>query len=309
MNAKTPAENVVVPGVKAKRPGNAQDLHEQRSLGFVSWMPKRIRAHVVAWIGEFVGTFMFLFFAFGVTKVANQTTQSQTGGATASQAPNTSNLLFISLAFGFSLAVNAWVFFRITGGLFNPAVSFLPGAAPPCWIDLCKGHTRNDANRCRTLDSRRHRHDGPICRRHRCGRSGAGCFPGALNVQTAFSRDVRSPWSLYTLFLTAELVFTIFMLAAEKSKATFIAPIGIGLALFIAELSGVYDHEYWAGWLNKLLLNIPGRLLHRRLPESSSFVRARRCRPYLRQSPLDLLGRADPRNFGGRRLLQARQGP
>jgi aquaporin related protein len=30
------------------------------------------------------------------------------------------------------------------------------------------------------------------------------------------------------------------MLAAEKHKATFIAPIGIGLALFVAELSGVY---------------------------------------------------------------------
>lgn len=42
------------------------------------------------------------------------------------------------------------------------------------------------------------------------------------------------------MFLTVELVFTIFMLAAEKHKATFIAPIGIGLALFIAELTGVY---------------------------------------------------------------------
>jgi len=42
------------------------------------------------------------------------------------------------------------------------------------------------------------------------------------------------------MFLTAELVFTIFMLAAEKHKGTFLAPIGIGLALFIAELSGVY---------------------------------------------------------------------
>jgi glycerol uptake facilitator-like aquaporin len=27
------------------------------------------------------------------------------------------------LAFGFSLAVTVWVFFRISGGLFNPAVS------------------------------------------------------------------------------------------------------------------------------------------------------------------------------------------
>jgi aquaporin related protein len=42
------------------------------------------------------------------------------------------------------------------------------------------------------------------------------------------------------MFLTAELVFTIFMLAAEKHKGTFLAPVGIGLALFIAELSGVF---------------------------------------------------------------------
>jgi aquaporin related protein len=37
------------------------------------------------------------------------------------------------------------------------------------------------------------------------------------------------------------------MLAAEKHKGTFLAPIGIGLALFIAELSGVY---YTGGSLN-----------------------------------------------------------
>lgn len=41
------------------------------------------------------------------------------------------------------------------------------------------------------------------------------------------------------MFLTALLVFTIFMLAAEKHRATFIAPVGIGLALFIAHLAGV----------------------------------------------------------------------
>lgn len=37
------------------------------------------------------------------------------------------------------------------------------------------------------------------------------------------------------------------MLAAEKHKGTFLAPIGIGLALFIAELAGVY---YTGGSLN-----------------------------------------------------------
>jgi aquaporin related protein len=42
------------------------------------------------------------------------------------------------------------------------------------------------------------------------------------------------------MFLTALLVFTIFMLATEKHQATFIAPVGIGMALFVAELMGVY---------------------------------------------------------------------
>ena len=42
--------------------------------------------------------------------------------------------LYIALSFGFSLAVNAWIFFRISGGLFNPAVSLgmaLVGALTP----------------------------------------------------------------------------------------------------------------------------------------------------------------------------------
>jgi aquaporin rerated protein, other eukaryote len=42
------------------------------------------------------------------------------------------------------------------------------------------------------------------------------------------------------MFLTALLVFVILMLAAEKHHATFMAPIGIGLALFVAELAGEF---------------------------------------------------------------------
>ena len=37
--------------------------------------------------------------------------------------PAIDQILFISLGFGFSLAVTAWVFYRISGGLFNPAVT------------------------------------------------------------------------------------------------------------------------------------------------------------------------------------------
>lgn len=40
------------------------------------------------------------------------------------------------------------------------------------------------------------------------------------------------------MFFTALLVFVVLMLAIEKSKDTFLAPIGIGLALFVAMITG-----------------------------------------------------------------------
>lgn len=73
-------------------------------------------------------------------------------------------------------------------------------------------------------------------------------LPGPLKVRTNLSGGTSIAQGLFIeMFLTAELVFTIFMLAAEKHKGTFIAPIGIGLSLFIAELMGVY---YTGGSVN-----------------------------------------------------------
>jgi hypothetical protein len=66
---------------------------------------------------SFVGTFPFLFFAFDGTQTANQIADQGSGPGSA-----LTQLLFISLVFDFSLAVNVWVFFRVSGGLFNPAV-------------------------------------------------------------------------------------------------------------------------------------------------------------------------------------------
>lgn len=53
----------------------------------------------------------------------------------------------------------------------------------------------------------------------------------------------------FEMFLTAELVFTVLMLAAEKSKDTFIAPIGIGLALFVAQIAGTETDSFFAFFL------------------------------------------------------------
>lgn len=75
-----------------------------------------------------------------------------------------------------------------------------------------------------------------------------GLYPGPLAVTTSLSGGTSKAQGVFIeMFLTAGLVFTIFMLAAEKHKGTFLAPIGIGLSLFIAELGGVY---YTGGSLN-----------------------------------------------------------
>ena len=64
-------------------------------------------------------------------------------------------------------------------------------------------------------------------------------FPGNANVNTQLGGGTSIARGLFIeMFLTAELIFVIFMLAAEKNRATFIAPLGIGLSLFVAELSG-----------------------------------------------------------------------
>ena len=54
-------------------------------------------------------------------------------------------------------------------------------------------------------------------------------FPTALNVRTTLSDGTSLVQGLFIeMFLTAQIVFAIFMLAAEKHRATYIAPVGIG---------------------------------------------------------------------------------
>ena len=81
----------------------------------------------------------------------------------------------------------------------------------------------------------------------------AALFPGPLAVTTSLNGGTNLAQGLFIeMFLTAQLVFTIIMLAAEKHKSTFLAPVGIGLSLFIAELAGSY-----CSVLNLLASQIP----------------------------------------------------
>ncbi|EME43746.1 hypothetical protein DOTSEDRAFT_88121 [Dothistroma septosporum NZE10] len=177
-----------------------------------------IRNHFVAATGEFVGTFMFLLFGFlGHTMAADQAPNTGPNGTNSSM-----TVIYIAMAYGFSLLVTAWTMFRVSGGLFNPAVTiglvliFLPTQllAAICAAAVCS-----------------------------C------IIPGNIAiVQTTLASGVSIAQGLFLeMFLTAELTFTVLMLAAEKHKSTYIAPIGIGLALFVAEIAGVY---YTGGSLN-----------------------------------------------------------
>lgn len=151
--------------------------------------------------GEYVGTVLFLYFALSGCQVAN-TIHSSAGLTVEETGANPQQLQYIALPFGFSLAVNAWVFFRISGGLFNPAVTFgmcLIGALP--WVrgvllflvQILGGITAAALVSC--------------------------MFPGPLAAQTSLGGGTSVVQGLFIeMMLTAELIFTIFMLAAEKHK-------------------------------------------------------------------------------------------
>lgn len=96
--------------------GNGKENMGKRKHSF---MPDSARNILVITVGEFCGTFMFLLLSYIGAQTALNT--NNPGNPDATLLPFT--LLYIASSFGTSLAVNVWVFYRVTGGMFNPAVS------------------------------------------------------------------------------------------------------------------------------------------------------------------------------------------
>ncbi|KAA8571387.1 hypothetical protein EYC84_001390 [Monilinia fructicola] len=224
---------------------NLEDLTpEERAivmrLPWTHWMNSDFKNHFVATVGEFVGTTMFLFFAFAGTQVANidsNTANTTTGGATGF---NIAVELYIAIIFGFSLMVNVWIFFRISGGLFNPAVTLgmvLVGALP-------------------------------IVR--------AIClfFAQILGGITASAMHVDATWCLYRGYPDGRAGLYHLHVGKGETQGDIHCPVGIGLALFIAEMVGVYytggslnparsfgpcvvsgsfDKEHWIYWIGPMI--------------------------------------------------------
>lgn len=163
---------------------------------------------------------------------------SAPGGGNSSQ-----TVVFIALSYGMGLLIAAWVLYRVSGGLFNPAVTLgmvITGTLPPV-----RGLVLLPAQVL-----------GAIC----AAAVVSSIIPGDIAiVQTTLAPNMSIARGLFLemvrtnptiviqsaaltpthQFLTAHLIFTILMLAAEKSKDTFLAPIGIGLSLFVVEIAGV----------------------------------------------------------------------
>lgn len=64
-------------------------------------------------------------------------------------------------------------------------------------------------------------------------------LPGPLTVVNTLGDGTSISRGLFIeMFLTSQLVLTVYFLAVEKHRATYLAPIGIGIAVFIAHICG-----------------------------------------------------------------------
>lgn len=134
-------------------------------------------------------------------------------------------------------------------------------------------------------------------------------FTGKLNVSTTLSPTTTiAQGVIIEMLLTSQLVFTIFMLAAEKHVGNFIAPLGIGLSLFIAELTGKLNTSF-AMNQNKTNIALPRCLLDRRISQSRTLLRSSSRSKHIPNRTMGLLGRATLRILPGRSHLHHHQGP
>ena len=106
--------------------GQTLPIHEPSSTPSSEVKPQKhqttLRGEIAAFLGEFIGTFMFLFLAFTGTQIALNAAGTQQLTSSDHPAPDVTKLIYIAFAFGVSLAINVAIFADISGGKFNPAV-------------------------------------------------------------------------------------------------------------------------------------------------------------------------------------------
>ncbi|ODV94520.1 hypothetical protein PACTADRAFT_51343 [Pachysolen tannophilus NRRL Y-2460] len=185
-----------------------------------------IRHHFIAVMGEFVGTFQFLWCAYAIAQIANHDPAME-GGITS----DPGRLIMISMGFGFSVMVSVYCFFRVSGGNLNPAVTLtlvLARAIPPF-----RGLLMFIAQMVAGMAA---------------GGAASAMTPGDVLFANSLGADCSKGRGLMLeCFGTYVLCITVLFMAVEKHRATFTAPFAIGIALFIGHLICV---QYTGAGLN-----------------------------------------------------------
>ncbi|KAH7313449.1 aquaporin-like protein [Stachybotrys elegans] len=216
-------------------------LHrDNRTLGNALGRSHRIgdktRKAMVAVLGEFCGTFMFLLLAFigAQTAINNNAANSEPTLFPYS-------LMYIAASFGCALAVNVWVFYRVTGGMFNPAVKHHCPWFRQSNVTLICGQVTLGLVLVGAVKPLHALLIVPA--QVAAGISAAAVtnwiLPGSLGVANRLANGTNIAQGLFLeMFLTAQLVLTVYFLAVEKHRGTFLAPVGIGISVFSAHLAG-----------------------------------------------------------------------
>jgi aquaporin related protein len=172
---------------------------------------------------EFVGTTFFLLLGLGGIQAATGEKTSGSNGSTVEQ------VLYISTCMGLSLLVSAWLFFRITGGLFNPNISLallLVGVIKPvrfvlyCIAQMAGAIAASGLILALT--------PGPLSvkfvRRFRClAETNANIY-----LSTFLQQGINSAQGVFIeMFITTALVLAVLLLAAEKHHVTPFAPVSL----------------------------------------------------------------------------------
>ncbi|KAH9821860.1 aquaporin-like protein [Melampsora americana] len=207
----------------------------------LDWRPSQafddIENDIISASGEFFGTFIFLLVGLGGIQAAatsNQytlaraaTKDTASAGTSGAAAINTvasiEQLTYISVSMGLSLLFSAWIFYRATGAAFNPNVSLalmLIGVISPTRFVLYAFAQLTGA----------------------IVASGVleALLPGPLAVTPALGAGTNLGQGLFIeCFTTCALVLSVLFLAVEKHRATFLAPVGIGITLFAGHMFAV----------------------------------------------------------------------
>ena len=210
--------------------GIVRSLHESNA---VRW----IRHEGISALAEFLGTFGFLFGSFlaaqGVVGAAKRDGRD----------PGTVEILYIAFAFGLSLLIQVFIWFRVSGGQFNPAVSLalalLRCISPGRFLVnvffqiagaiaaglLAKAVTTGELFVANGIPS--------------IATKVGGASAGATSTTTTQQAVGPLGGTFVEAFITSGLVLTVLFLAVEKHRATPMAPLMVGISIVVAHLVAV----------------------------------------------------------------------